>query len=219
MKLMLISLVAAATAWGGEMVYFRSGLSLAAERTERKDGKIILFRGGGSIELPAAEIERVEVVEEATSDALSYPAVPSAPETPKPTPRELVRQAAERYGLPPALLEALAQVESGYRVDAVSPKGAQGLMQLMPGTAAELQADARDPVQNAEAGARYLRMLLERFGYSAHRALAAYNAGPGAVEKYGGIPPYPETRTYVNRVLSEFLKRQRGTSSASLSGF
>lgn len=219
MKLMLISFVVAVTAWGSEIVYFRSGLSIPAERTERKGSKVILFRGGGSIELPEVEIVRVEVVDEVKPEDTPQPPAAPSTEAPKPTPRELVRQAAEKYGLPPALLEALAQVESGYRVDAVSSRGALGLMQLMPGTAAELHADARDPEQNAEAGARYLRMLLERFDYSAHRALAAYNAGPGAVEKHGGIPPYPETRTYVDRVLSEFLKRQRRVTSASSNGF
>jgi soluble lytic murein transglycosylase-like protein len=119
-----------------------------------------------------------------------------------------VDRAAEKYGLPPALLSSVVKAESGFRAEAVSVKGAVGLMQLMPGTAAELNADPSDPEQNVEAGARYLRDLLVKYGYSSHRALAAYNAGPGAVDKYNGVPPYRETQQYVDRVVGEFLKTQ-----------
>ncbi len=93
----------------------------------------------------------------------------------------------------------------------MSPKGAIGLMQLMPKTAAELDADPRDPTQNAEAGARYLRDLLQKYENDPHqvsKAVAAYNAGPAAVDKYHGIPPYPETIQYVNRVLKQYEKEQ-----------
>ncbi|WP_282601693.1 lytic transglycosylase domain-containing protein [Paracoccus sp. PARArs4] len=106
------------------------------------------------------------------------------------------RAAAQRNGIPEDLFLRLVQQESGWNPNARSHKGAMGLAQLMPGTAAKLGVNPTDPVQNLNGGARYLRMMYNQFG-SWNLALAAYNAGPGAVQKYGGIPPYRETRNYV----------------------
>ena len=118
---------------------------------------------------------------------------------------EFVRAAATRYGVDPALVHAVVRAESGYNPDARSPAGAQGLMQLMPATAQALGVtDAYDVVQNIFAGTRYLRSLLDRYG-DVGLSLAAYNAGPGAVNKFAGMPPYPETRAYVGRVLQYWL--------------
>lgn len=113
----------------------------------------------------------------------------------------LFRTAEQRYDLPAGLLAAVARTESGFDADAVSPAGAVGLMQLMPGTAADLGVDARDPVGAVDGAARYLRTQLDSFG-DLRQALAAYNAGPGAVRRHGGVPPFDETRTYVARVLA-----------------
>ena len=107
---------------------------------------------------------------------------------------------AARHGIPEDMFLRLVQQESGWNQGAVSPKGATGLAQLMPATAARLGVDATDPQQNLDGGARYLRMMFDRFG-SWRLALAAYNAGPQAVEKYGGIPPYLETQGYVTAIL------------------
>ena len=113
-----------------------------------------------------------------------------------------VRKAAAKYDLSPELIKAVIQAESNFQVDAVSAAGAQGLMQLMPATAEELGVkNPFDIRQNIEGGTRYLRKMLDRFGGSLHKALAAYNAGPGTVMKYNGRVPYPETRQYVKRVL------------------
>ncbi|MGZ4485705.1 MAG: transglycosylase SLT domain-containing protein [Nocardioidaceae bacterium] len=111
------------------------------------------------------------------------------------------QQAAARYGVPASLLAAVAHQESGYRADAVSPAGARGLMQLMPSTAASLGVNPLDPGQAVDGAARLLRDLMGEFG-STDLALAAYNAGPGAVHRYHGMPPYPETRRYVPAVLA-----------------
>jgi soluble lytic murein transglycosylase-like protein len=115
----------------------------------------------------------------------------------------LLNQAAARYNLPPSLLLSVARTESNLNPNAVSPAGAQGVMQLMPATAAGLGvSDPFDPAQNIDGGAKYLSQLLTQFHGDTSLALAAYNAGPGNVNKYGGIPPFPETQAYVSKVLA-----------------
>jgi soluble lytic murein transglycosylase-like protein len=116
---------------------------------------------------------------------------------------QLIQSSAAKYGVSAALVKAVIQAESGYNPNAVSRAGASGLMQLMPGTAKQLKvADAFNPKQNVDGGVRYLKFLLDTLKGDVSLALAAYNAGMGKVAKYGGIPPYEETRTYVSRVLS-----------------
>ncbi len=117
--------------------------------------------------------------------------------------RQMIMKAAKDNNIRPELLEAVVQVESGYNADAVSSKGAAGLMQLMPGTAHALGvSDPFDPEQNLMGGAKYLRQQLDRFNGDERKALAAYNAGPGAVTRFNGVPPYPETQNYVRKILS-----------------
>jgi soluble lytic murein transglycosylase-like protein len=121
----------------------------------------------------------------------------------------LIAKAAQKYNVDSALIKAVIKAESNFNHRAVSPKGAQGLMQLMPKTASSLQVqDSFHPEKNIEGGVRYLRYLLQYFNGSLPLALAAYNAGENAVVRYGGIPPYPETQTYVQRVLS-YLDRYK----------
>src|SRR5437867_4716942 len=121
---------------------------------------------------------------------------------PEPYAREIT-EAANRYGIPERLVTAMIRAESGFNPRAVSRKGAQGLMQLMPGTAAVLGVrNSFDPAENIDGGVRHLRGLLERYGNNLPFALAAYNAGEGAVNMHGGIPPYPETQAYVGRILA-----------------
>ena len=112
-----------------------------------------------------------------------------------------ITAAAKKYGLDPALLAGLVKQESGFNPNAGSPAGARGLTQLMPGTAAGLGVtNVLDPAQSLDGGAKYLRQQLDAFGGDVARALAAYNAGPGAVQRYGGVPPYAETQDYVRAV-------------------
>ena len=123
--------------------------------------------------------------------------------------RALAVETAHRHGLDPALVLAVVSVESAFEPTAVSPKGAQGLMQLMPGTAASLGVgDAFDPTQNLDGGVRHLRSLVGLYGGDLRKALAAYNAGAGAVARHGGVPPYRETQEYVQRVLRRYQKQQ-----------
>jgi len=123
----------------------------------------------------------------------------------------LVKAAALAHDVPEALLQAVIEVESGFDADAVSPKGAVGLMQLMPATARTLRvANPRDPAANVDGGARYLKGLLARYGNDVPLALAAYNAGPEAVRRSGGIPRIAETQAYVPRVLLRYHSLQSG---------
>jgi soluble lytic murein transglycosylase-like protein len=197
-------------ATAGEYAVLASGLRLHTDRHETAGGKVRLYNGQGSTELPADQVQRFEADDYAPPPASPAP----AQQLPETSPREIVTRAALRQGLPPALVHSVASVESGYRKDAVSPKGALGIMQLMPRTARELQADPRNPEQNADAGAKYLRELLLKYQddpFQLRKALAGYNAGPASVDRHKGIPPYRETIQYVEKVINlynELKKKQ-----------
>ena len=124
---------------------------------------------------------------------------------------QYVRQLARRFDLSPALIEAVVWQESRWRENAVSPAGARGLAQLMPGTARDLGVDPDNPLANLEGGARYLREQLDRFDGDLEKALAAYNAGPGRVIRAGGIPQIRETRLYVSSIMSRLSDHSRSS--------
>lgn len=191
--------MAAGLAYGGESAVLASGYTLRIDRHETEGMKVRLYLNEGFVELPASAVERFEAGE-------PEPAAATVTVTAVAKPADLVREAARRYGLPATFLGSVAQAESGFRADAVSPKGAVGIMQLMPATARALGADPADPRQNVEAGTRYLSELLLKYKddpWQVRKALAAYNAGPGAVERYKGVPPYRETVQYVERVIKQ----------------
>ena len=137
-------------------------------------------------------------------DLLQVGPVTPAPPRPPVDIHALIRSAAQRHRVPAAFVKSIIAAESNFDCNAVSEKGALGLMQLMPGTAKELGADPSIPEQNVDAGTRYLRVLMDKYQGHANslpRVIAAYNAGPGMVDRYHGVPPFRETRRYVVRVL------------------
>ena len=219
MKLVLCFLTIACSATAGELVVLSSGFKIHADSHTLEDGVMRLQTSQGAIEIPASTVAGIEP-EEYTPPVPPQPSEARKPDQAKPqlTPQELITRAAIQAGLPPALVHSIARAESAYHSEAVSPKGAIGLMQLMPGTAAELNANPYDPTENAEAGARYLRELLVKYESDPHqvlKAIAAYNAGPAAVDKYKGIPPYAETIEYVKRVLREYEREQKTVAPSS----
>jgi len=142
----------------------------------------------------------------------------SAPATSREDLDRLVQAAAERHHVDPVLIRAVIDAESNWNPQAVSSKGAQGLMQLHPGTAGDLGVnDPFDPEQNVDGGVRYLRMLLEKYNGDLDKALAAYNAGPNAVQRAGGVPNYRETRTYVQKVTDAYFRPGNGRSGTLFS--
>lgn len=154
-------------------------------------------------ELELAEADALIVPEHAVAHInVSGGAVPAAY-------RAKVAELAARFDLSPALIEAMVWQESRWRSGAVSPVGARGLAQLMPGTARELGVDANDPFANLEGGARYLRAQMDRFGGDVEKALAAYNAGPGRVIRSGGIPRIRETQLYVAAIMGRLSNHSR----------
>ena len=194
----LALLTAASAAVAGEYAVLTTGARLRADRHETENGKVRLYSGTGYVEMEASRIQTFEALEEPAPAASPAPAAEVT--RPAATPLELADAAAMKYGLPPSLVRSVMSAESAGRQTAVSPKGAIGLMQLMPGTAKDLGVNPHDPVENVDGGTRYLRDLLVKYDFQLWHALAAYNAGPGAVEKYNGIPPYRETINYVNRI-------------------
>jgi soluble lytic murein transglycosylase-like protein len=201
---MLMVLAFALPVFGGEDAVLSNGFRIHAERHEIAGPSVLLYTKDGVTELPAAVVASFETEE------YTPPPAPAPPAAVAPAPVKdaatLLRDAARRTGLPPALVESVARVESNLRPDAVSPKGALGVMQLMPATARELAADPHDIAQNIDAGARLLRELLIKYDGNVVKALSAYNAGSGAVDRYRGMPPYAETRDYVDKVIRAYVK-------------
>ncbi len=185
--------------FGKELIYLTSGFSIEVESHAATNQTLVCTTATGTLEFQLSDVARIEVLPD---DA---PPVPAAP---APTSDVLVKAASDQ-GLPPELVRSVAKIESGLNAKAVSSKGAIGLMQLMPSTAAELGVKPNRAEENAQGGAKYLHDLLMRYHYDSALALAAYNAGPGAVDKYHGVPPYAETRQYVLKVLREYEREHK----------
>ena len=223
----IVTLVLAALpCFAGEVAVLKNGFAIKHERREIVGELTRLYvnaDGSSFVDVPTADIEHFEAApEEPVEDPSSAgnakgvgaklvssgrPAAFSG--RPVTDLSQVVNEASGRYRLDPDLVNSVIKAESGFNVRAVSPKGAQGLMQLMPGTATQLGVpNAFDPQANVEGGTRYLRELLERYNFDLVKALAAYNAGPQRVEQFGGVPPYYETRAYVARIVKDFNKKK-----------
>jgi soluble lytic murein transglycosylase-like protein len=201
-------LAIAGICFAGETAVLSTGFRIHADRHEADGAIVRLYANGGVTEFAASQITGFEQDEEVVKPTEWQPSQP-------PSAEELVTAAANRNGLPADFVRSVVAVESGFRANAVSSKGAIGLMQLMPATARDYGANPNDPKQNVEAGTQYLRDLLWKYRNDPHqvsRALAAYNAGPGAVERYHGIPPYRETLAYVERVLRKYEQRLKSSA-------
>jgi soluble lytic murein transglycosylase-like protein len=192
---------------GAELVFFTTGRSVSVKsyRVEG-DSLVLTLRSGGEVVCEQSIVDRIE------ADEAPYPEPEAAPQgearvaaaVPMPAAAaayaSIIDETARREGVDPRLVHAVIQVESGYRANARSPKGAMGLMQLMPATARQYALkNPYDPAANIAAGVKHLKSLLAKFPTAL--ALAAYNAGDAAVQRFGGVPPYAETRSYVSRVL------------------
>jgi soluble lytic murein transglycosylase-like protein len=208
-----LGLLAMTGASSADTLFLRSGASLKIDTLSCQSTSCLASVPGGRIELRAVDVLSVEPDEWVeTERAPDSSDRAKASENPSSVPgiEELVALTARKYGLPPSLVRAVAQAESALNPFALSPKGAQGVMQLMPGTARELGVlNAFDPAENIDAGGRLLRQLLEKYEGRIADALAAYNAGPGALARHEGIPPYRETRRYIRAVVRDYQKAER----------
>jgi len=244
--LILLLSLATGVASASDVAILRNGFTIRHERRISFGSNTRLYMSADQtsfVDIPTAEIDRIEpdltpppeappdpapVMAAAPAPASASPgpaAVPAAlATTPGPSaalqPRlnipDAVSQASERYRLDPDLLNSVIRAESGFNPHAVSRKGAQGLMQLMPETASKLGVpNAFDPGANVDGGTRYLRELLERYNFDLVKALAAYNAGPKRVEQYGGVPPYYETRAYVASIVRDFNRKKLAQQKAA----
>jgi soluble lytic murein transglycosylase-like protein len=214
-------------ALAADSAILRNGFSIVHQRRQVLGTVTRLYIDGDQsfVDIPNAEIDHFESAPDAP-DPLTPPASISSASQSEANPipafdlRQAVNSASSTYQLDPDLVTSVIRAESNFNIRARSPKGAQGLMQLMPQTAAQLGVEnAFDPQANVEAGTRYLRQLLERYNFDLIKALAAYNAGPERIDQYHGVPPYYETKLYVARIVRDFNKKkqaaQPGTPSAS----
>jgi hypothetical protein len=208
----------ATAAWAGERVTLTNGFEMHCDHHAQVEGHVRLYLSAGEdnyIVLAPQDVSAVEHEDDPPApkppetNTVSSSASSTSPVKLSPADlHEILAKAGDAHNLDVDLLASLVKAESGGNVRAVSRTGARGLMQLMPGTASELGvADSFKPDENVRGGSTYLDALLTRYHENLALALAAYNAGPGAVDKYRGIPPYSETRAYVARVIHEFNRR------------
>jgi len=211
--LIVCSTVLAATGYAMEVAELRNGFTIPHRSREMHDGAMRLYLDEAKtsfVDLPVAEIASYSTQPDpaAASTETSRPATLS-PAAPAKSTDQIVREESESQGVDSDFLHSVIRQESAGNARAVSSAGARGLMQLMPDTAQKLGVtDSFSPEQNVHGGARYLRELLDRYHGDAVKALAAYNAGPGAVDRYRGVPPYRETQLYVQRIVRDYNKKK-----------
>jgi soluble lytic murein transglycosylase-like protein len=198
---LFLLLSALAPAANAEYAVLRSGQRLHITGYENRGATILLRLKGGKIEVPASELVAIE-----PEDVFTALPQPPAATAVLPVPfADLIRAASQKYAVDQELIASVILVESNFNPRAVSPRNARGLMQLLPETAQRFAvADVFDPSQNIDAGTRYLKELLELYKQDLRLTLAAYNAGPDRVERFGGVPPFAETVSYVRHVTQAY---------------
>ena len=219
----LLLLVTQLSALGSELAVLRNGFSIPHERREQIGKFTRLYTGNqqGYVDVLTDSIASFERVEPALPDPSVVAAPkPAQPEVVAPPAKvdldQLIRDASGRYRLDPDFVSSVIRAESNFQPRAVSRKGAQGLMQLMPATSVLLGvADPFDPKANIEAGTAYLSQLLDQYNNDPIKALAAYNAGAHRVQQYHGVPPYRETKAYVARIVRDFNKKKQAQGNAA----
>jgi len=202
-------LLCCACAFAADVAVLNNGFSIRHEQREVVGSVTRLYldnQRSGYVDVPTADINHFEH---------ETPTPAKAQQPPAPL-NDVVSSASDRYRLDADLVNSVIHAESGFHTKAVSRKGAQGLMQLMPATASQLGVtDAFDPKSNVDGGTRYLRELLERYNFDLIKALAAYNAGPQRVEQYHGVPPYYDTQAYVARIVRDFNRKKLAEQKAA----
>jgi len=174
-------------------------VSRVMERVSQIETQLGLRRSAQAVKPEPAKTDKLQAVNKQGFEELFQKELKNS--APGKNYNAAIRTAAAKYGVDPRLVSAVAEAESGFNQESVSHAGAVGVMQLMPDTAAQMGVNPYDAEQNIDGGTRYLSQMLETFGGDVRKAVAAYNAGPQAVKKYGGVPPYSETQAYVNTVL------------------
>lgn len=212
-RLLFLAVLAAPSMRAAERITLRNGFELDCSRREIMGDRVRLYLnaagGANFVEVAADAIVAAEAIEALPSQPTVF-TTGTAPVMALQPLNELLTYAGRAHHIDADMLASIVQAESGGHARAVSRTGARGLMQLMPGTAAHLGVtDSFEPSQNIAGGSAYLDQLLTRYHDDIALALAAYNAGPGAVDRYRGIPPYRETRLYVARVINEYNRRKR----------
>ena len=231
-QLTIAVLLGSVCAFASDLAVLRNGFTIRHERREVRGEVTRLFTsadGAAYVDIPTEQIEHYEVDETpAPAPAPAAASTQAAPTTAavsaaQPLPAkpalsidQMVNQASDHTQIDVDLINSVIRAESGFNVRARSPKGAQGLMQLMPKTATELGVpNAYDPQANVDGGTRYLRWLLDHYNYDLPKALAAYNAGPLRVDKYHGVPPYYETQTYVAKIIRDYNRKKLAQKKAA----
>jgi hypothetical protein len=202
-------LLIALPSFGSELIHLATGFDLEAQSHVVNGASLTLTTLNGTIEVPQRDVVGIDVQPEAA------PKPKTGTQPPVTDLLSLISSVAGSQARTPEFIrfvQCVAQVESALQQNARSPKGAIGLMQLMPGTAKDLGVIPTDTADNIKGGAKYLRELLVRYHNDSVLALAAYNAGPGAVNKFGGVPPYLETRRYIEKVLREYSRLETSVS-------
>ena len=209
-------LLSAIPVFATDLAILHNGFSVRHERRENLGAVTRLYLGADNSSYVDIATDQIERFEKDLSPSIAIAPLAGVAAAKPQNLNEVINTISDRHHIDPDLINSVIHAESGFNPRAVSPKGARGLMQLMPQTASKLGvSNSFDPGANVEGGTRYLSELLERYNFDLIKALAAYNAGPGRVEQYRGVPPYYETRAYVAKIVRDFNRKKLAQRKAA----